>query len=197
VSGRAVSALFLAAGRECRIVGFSEQWAAPLPHAPFRYGGAARPARIAPELAASLGEAAARIAGAVGLRGLNAADFLVGADGFQLLEINPRPGATLDVFAQPGLFRLHVAACRGVLPGAVPAPEGGAAAMTVYARRRLCLPAAFAWPAWTADRQPAGVPVPAGAPLCTALAEAADADGARRLVLWRAETILDLAETTT
>ncbi len=55
-----------------------------------------------------------RLAAAAGLVGLNAADCLVRADGFDVLEINPRPGASLDVFADPDglLFQWHVEACR-------------------------------------------------------------------------------------
>ena len=44
VPGGSVSALFLANGTTCRILGFSEQWPAPQPRHPFRYGGAAAPA---------------------------------------------------------------------------------------------------------------------------------------------------------
>ena len=47
VRGRSVSALFLADGARSRTLGFSEQWAAPTPRQPFRYGGAVRPAGVA------------------------------------------------------------------------------------------------------------------------------------------------------
>ena len=52
------------------------------------------------------------------LAGLNSVDFLVADDAVWLLEINPRPGATLDIFEPDGgsLFALHVQACGGVLP---------------------------------------------------------------------------------
>ena len=88
------------------------------------------------------------------------------------------------------MFRLHVDACLGVLPDSAPAWPGGAAAATVYAHADVCLPAGFLWPAWTADRQPSGEPVPAGAPLCTVLAEADDVGAAEGLVRNRAAEIL-------
>jgi len=54
------------------------------------------------------------------------------------LEVNPRPGATLDIFdAPPGLFGLHVAACAGRLERGWRAPPGAAASAIAYADRRL------------------------------------------------------------
>jgi len=193
--GTPVSALFVANGQDSRVLGYSEQWAAPLPGHPFRYGGAVRPATLAAATASAMAAAAAAVSRAAGLIGLNSADFLVRPDGFDLLEINPRPGASLDVFADPDgtVFSLHVAACRGRLPDAVPTWPGAAAAAVVFAPRRCVLPAGFAWPDWASDRQPPGLPVAAEAPLCTARAEAETAAAARALVERRQAAILELA----
>ncbi len=205
VPGRPVSALLLGDGSDVRVLGFSTQWAAPAPRAPWRYGGAVQPALLLPATAASLAAAAVRIAAAAGVRGLASADFLLEGTDFFLLEINPRPGATLDVFAALPLFALHLAACAGHLPAglpALPAPlhqpglspagageEGGAAAAVVYAPRPLTVPACFRWPAWAADRQPAG-PVAAAAPLATVLAGAESAAAAQDAVRRRAACLL-------
>ena len=176
VAGRPVSALLLGDGARAMVLGFSEQWAAPAPGAPFRYGGAVRPAALAAAEAAALAAAGARVAAAAGAVGLVSADFLLREDGFDLLEINPRPGASLDVFAGARLFALHVAACEGRLPDRPPDLPGAAAAAVVYAPRPLAVPDRFAWPDWTADRQRPG-PVAAGMPLCTVRATADDAGG--------------------
>ena len=50
-----------------------------------------------------------------GLVGLCSADFIRGADGYQLIEINPRPGATLDIFdsAEAPLMEAHLARREG------------------------------------------------------------------------------------
>ena len=194
VAGEPVSAAFLAAGGACRVLGLTRQWADPSPRHPFRYGGASRPAPVSPAQATSIADAVARLVALTELRGLNSADFLVRRDGLDLLEINPRPGATVDIFAGHALFRLHLDACHGVLPDKAPIWPSAAAAATVYARRDIRLPTGFAWPAWTADRQPPGEPVPAGAPLCTVLADTADAAGAEHLVRGRAAEILASAE---
>lgn len=195
VAGAPVSALFVADGRRTVVLGFSEQWAAPTPRRHFRYGGAVRPAAIAPATATAMAQVVAALAQAVGLIGLNSADFLVRPDGFDLLEINPRPGASLDAFADANgtVFALHVNACRGLLPRAAPTWRGAAAAAVVFAPRRCVLPEGFVWPAWAADRQPPGLPVGAGGPLCTVRAEAETPQAARALVQRRTSAILELA----
>lgn len=196
VAGQPISAAFLAADGRCRVLGLSRQWVDPAPRRPFRYGGSSRPAPLPPARAADLTGAVERLVARTGLRGLNSADFLVREDGFDLLEVNPRPGATLDILAdtEGALFRLHLDACAGVLPEAIPVWPGAAAAAFVYARTAITLPAIFPWPVWTADRQAPGSVVPRGAPLCTVLAEAPDAEAAERLVRRRAAEILAHAE---
>ena len=195
LNGRPVSALFLADGRNARVLGFSEQWADPAPGQPFRYSGAVRPARLTRPQEAAMADAIARLATAAGLVGLNSADFLSRADGFDLLEINPRPGATLDIYADAkgSLFELHVQACRGRSPEPCPTFPGAAASAIVYVTRPCVLPQNFAWPDWAADRQPPGIRVAAAGPLCTVRAEADVAETARELVRRRTAAILELA----
>nr|WP_294506769.1 ATP-grasp domain-containing protein [uncultured Rhodopila sp.] len=197
VAGQPVSAAFLAAGGRCRVLGLSRQWAEPAPRRPFRYGGSSRPAPLSDARAGELSDAVARLVSLTGLRGLNSADFLVREDGFDMLEVNPRPGATLDIFAdaEGALFRMHLDACKGVLPDTIPVwPHAAAAAAFVYAPADITLPPIFPWPVWTADRQAPGSWVPKGAPLCTVLAETSDAEAAERLVRHRAAEILAHAE---
>lgn len=196
VEGAPVSALVLAAGRRAMVLGFSAQWADPLPEAPFRYGGAVRPAALAAPVAAELAGAARGIAEEFGLVGLGSVDFLVAPESWRLIEINPRPGATLDIFRPDSgsLFALHVEACQGCLPPQEPGFSQAAAARIVYARRGLRSVPRMSWPEWAADRQPQGSQVDAGAPLCTVLARAETPDRARASAEERAEAIRSALE---
>jgi predicted ATP-grasp superfamily ATP-dependent carboligase len=190
-AGVAISAQFLADGTRALVLGFSEQWVAPTEPQPFRYGGAARPARLPQETVDALTDAVQRIAAASQLRGLNSADFLVEGDRFRLLEINTRPSATLDIFEPPGgsLFALHVSACAGALASHAPELIAAAATAIVYAARDTTIPA-LDWPDWTADRPHAGTLVKAGEPLCTILATAASTAAARQLAESRRASVL-------
>ncbi|HEY5299541.1 MAG TPA: ATP-grasp domain-containing protein [Acetobacteraceae bacterium] len=193
--GTPISALFLADGRRGLLLGISRQWADPTPTRPFRYGGAIRPAPVPDARTAGIAEIVAALAPETGLVGLNSVDLLVRTDGLDLIEINPRPGATLDIFvdARGRLFQFHVDACLGILPDRVPTFPPAAAASIVYARRAMHVAAGMVWPDWAADRQPAGI-VHDGAPLCTVLAEADDPGDAERLVRARAAAILSMIE---
>jgi predicted ATP-grasp superfamily ATP-dependent carboligase len=135
--------------------------------------------------------AARRLTAAVGLVGLNSADFLVNGEDCVLLEVNPRPGATLDLYGD--VFHRHVEAVRGSLGYGSATPPAGAVAV-VYCRRPVVLREDFAWPDWAADRQPGAAPAAKGAPLCTVLAEAPDAPAAQALARRRAAAILEMVE---
>jgi uncharacterized protein len=134
-----------------------------------------------------------RLTALTGLVGLNSFDFLVDGSEFHLLEINPRPGATIDIFEPPGrdsLFALHVDACRGRLPDRAPVLDGAAASVVVYAPADFPQLPSFDWPDWSADRPIAGSFISAQSPLCTVLARAATAEQAQELVEERARAIL-------
>jgi len=191
-AGEPVSAQFLADGRRAVVLGFSTQWSSPTPARPFRYGGAVQPAALASRVADALTRAVERLAQAVPLTGLNSADFLVDRDEFRLLEINPRPGATLDIFepAEGSLFALHIAACEGELSAAPPCIDGARVAAIVYAERDIASFPALRWPDWAADRPRLGTAIKIGEPLCTVNATAATAAAAKALVNERLALVL-------
>jgi predicted ATP-grasp superfamily ATP-dependent carboligase len=175
--GRPVSAAFVANGRGAALSFFSAQWPDPAPGAPFRYGGAVRPAAITPAVAARLETVIAEIAASAGLVGLNSADFLLDGEDWVLLEINPRPGATLDLAPRDAL-RWHLASLRGALPAPRASPARAGAAAIFYAPRRIRVDDAVAWPDWTMDRPAPGTEIAAGAPFCSFRAEGRDAKAA-------------------
>jgi uncharacterized protein len=190
--GAAISALFLADGRRAELLGFSTQWCSPVAGKPYRYGGAVRPAPLALATEASLASAVDRLTAAASLVGLNSADFLVDDDRYWLLEVNPRPGATLDIFEPPGgsLCALHMAACTGSLAVAPHYGEGAKASAVVYAEEDIPSFPALEWPDWTADRPRAGSAIEAGGPLCTVYACGPVASGAKTLADERCQIVL-------
>ncbi|AWN46737.1 tetrahydromethanopterin C1 transfer protein [Methylobacterium terrae] len=177
----------LADGRGISILAVTEQWAAPGPGRPFRYAGAAGPSGLPPGVREAAGQALAALVAATGLRGLVSADLLVEGEAWWLLEINPRPGATLDLLDRgpAPLFEAHLAAARGRLPEHRPSLQGAAATEILYADAPIPAVPPLDWPDWAMDRPPAGSRVERGAPICTVIAEGADAGEARRAVALR------------
>lgn len=194
VPGTPHAVALLGDGKRARAISISAQWPDPAPGTPFRYGGAVAPAGLPPAMVRRLADAAETVAGAAGLVGLGSADFLVDDDGvFTLLEINPRPGATLDILDRPGTppartaFALHLAACAGRLPARSAVLDGPAlAAAVVYARAPAIVPARMRWPALTADLEPPGSRLRRGAPVCTVMAQGATPQRAREAVARKA-----------
>lgn len=195
VKGAAVSALFVGNGRDACVLGFSEQWTDPSTISPFRYGGAARPASLSTTLQDEMTASVLRVCRAFKLKGLGSADFIVDEDTgtAQLLEINPRPGATLDLFdaeIQP-LLKLHLdAILDGRLPSSVLMLEGATASAIVYAPERLTIPEDVDWPEWVADRPRPRESIDKNRPICTVLARAETKAQAKGLVAERMNQIL-------
>ena len=195
VTGKSISALFLASKKKAEIIGLSTQWTAPTPASPFRYGGAAGPVEIDPAQAGEVARSVAAIASELDLVGLNSADFLVSADAVWLIEINPRPGATLDVFDsnETPLFARHIAACEGRLTPTSPSVAFKAAEI-VYAPYDIVAPEGRNWPDWAVDRSAAGTRFSAGDPVCTVLGSGATVDLARACSSERARKIIALVQ---
>ena len=109
-----------------------------------------------------------------------------------LLEINPRPGATLDVFDQVGdpLMRRHLGATNVSAPP-LRAEQDVKAAEVVYAEKDVVI-ACPDWPGWVADRPAPGSLVPAGAPLCTVFAQSDTLPGAKAGAAARAGAVFEL-----
>jgi predicted ATP-grasp superfamily ATP-dependent carboligase len=194
VDGTPTSALFLAEENRALVLGFSAQWSSPASEQPFRYGGAVQPASLARAAIEAMTETVQKLAAGLSLVGLNSADFLVDERGIQFLEINPRPGATLDIFepVDDSLFAMHIAACGNILPAKAPCFERARASAIVYAERDIAAFPMLDWPHWAADRPAIGSRIARGDPLCTVFACATGAAEARALAERRIAMILSL-----
>lgn len=166
-------------------LGFTRQWVSPKPHRPYRWGGAVGPIILDADAEARMIDVAVSLTPRLGLVGLVAFDFLVVDGEPLLLEVNPRPGASLDVMDDAGgsLFGAHLEACldpqsRAPLSLAPPA-EGARAVAYLYADRGPIQVPDIAWPAWTADRPRPGARLPQFAPIATITAGGAAPDIAR------------------
>lgn len=190
--GRVLSVLFAADGRRAQVIGFNQQWTAGVPWcAPYCYGGAVTCVDLAPGVAGQVTQWADRLVAASGLKGINGLDFVVDGDLPFVLEVNPRPTATIELYdpdVEAGMVALHVRACRGELPPPSKQRRARAHAI-VYAAAALRVAARTAWPAWCTDLpEPASV-IAAGAPVCSVHAEGDTSAEARGLVLARREQL--------
>jgi len=208
VAGRAVSLLFLANGEGIEVVGFNEQWCSPSADMPFRYGGAAGNVELCGSVRKQLVSYAAKLAEKFHLRGLNSLDTIVQDAGSPaedahvfVLEINPRLSATLDLYGHldHSLFARHMSACMDQkLADRDSRPKlHSHAHAVVYASHDLEITAAVDWPDWVVDNPACSgyqLRFLAGEPVCTVLADAGNADAAKKLVQDRVEIIQNLLQ---
>lgn len=170
VAGTFASVLFVADGRETRVVGFNETWVRALGDTPFAYAGAINRLALSPGMRRRISRDLDRIAGALGLVGLNGMDFVITGNEYRVLEINPRPTATIDLHddhAAGSLFDLHVRACAGSLPGDLQVSAVVRAHAVVYmpAGRRGARKIDF--PPWCRDLPSSAGDLRPGMPACT------------------------------
>lgn len=190
VDGEAISLLGLVSEKSAAFA-VSQQWTNPFARRPFRYGGAAGSVLLDEDLEARLIEMSLAVTEALSLNGIVSFDYLVNDGEPSLLEVNPRPGATLDVFddASGTLFKAHVEASRGGDPAALLAahwhPPIARAAAFLYADRGPLTAPDVDWPEWASDRPQPGSVIGAGQPLATAIAEGERLDDVQATVLQR------------
>lgn len=195
IAGEAVSAMLLRSTKS-QAFAFTTQWVSPQSKRPYRYGGANGWVDLDPDLEARIVDTCLIVGKEFGLTGIISFDFLVEDGEPVLLEVNPRPGATLDVLddVHGTLFRAHVEACKSggdpakiVTSGfKVPPPKSAA---YLYADRGPIEIGSILWPAWAADRPAPGTRIGKNQPVATVLAEGANATEAERLCRERLGTL--------
>jgi len=181
IKGTTLSVLAIAEQGGVHIVGISRQWCTETEPKPYRYGGAAGPLHPSRGVEAAMISAVEAVVRALKLVGLLSLDFMLTDGVTYLLDVNPRPGATLDIFddADGSLFCAHIAACAGdkvALP-CQPVP-GARAAAILYADQSALTAPRLAWPNWVADRPQPGTRIPHARPIATVFGEGADAAAA-------------------
>ncbi len=192
VDGVPASVAFVADGRDCRILGLSEQLVgrAALGGSGFGWCGNLLPLDLSHEdsaaVTAEVRHAARTLTRRFGLRGVNGMDVMIGRDPRGLVrphvvEVNPRYSGSMELIEDAGglnVFSTHVDGCSGRLPDADSAPGTGSGCCgkaIVYARRRVTTPDTGAWLArGVRDVPRSRETIAAGHPICTVVAEGRD-----------------------
>ena len=181
IRGLSCSVAAVADGRDAAVLGVSEQLVGrrALGTSGFRWCGNVVPARLPAAEHDGLLEAAtaicAHVARAFELHGLFGVDLMWDGSRAWVLEVNPRPTASLEAIEEVygvSAFAAHVEACAGRLPRTAPGaqwPDGRASGKgIVFARRDLRAADTRAWlEAGIRDVPHPGEPIGRGHPICT------------------------------
>jgi predicted ATP-grasp superfamily ATP-dependent carboligase len=174
VSGLSCSAVAIGDGRRAVVLGLTEQL-----HRPRGFGwmGNVFPPRLPAgelaELSGQLRAVCAEVAARFGVRGAFGVDAIWDGRHAWVLEVNPRPPASLELFG-PGCFEAHVRGARGLdVPAALTAPAR-AVKLVLYADRDVRAPSPAWWPDGLVHDVPhAGEEIKRGAPVCTLISAGA------------------------
>jgi len=201
--GQPISVLFAAADGRARCIGINELLVQAHADRPYIYHGALGPVAGLPQaLAQGLMRAVDELVRGFDLRGLGSLDVLVHGKSFSVLEINPRPSATLGLYDADfatGLIKVHVDACAGVLPAALPGIDTPTVRgeFIVFARESQVMTQAHV------ERLLAlgchDVPQPqsaltAGAPLCSVVAQGTNRGAVRAMLAEREAAVLSIVQ---
>jgi predicted ATP-grasp superfamily ATP-dependent carboligase len=203
VSGTAMSVTFIANGRDAVLLGHNEQIVRAVGARPFVFCGVCGPVPVGAAVAREVSAAVRALAAAFGLRGLGSLDYMLHGERVFVLEVNPRPPASMALYPDvggAGVLRAHLRAClHNELPGPLrPAGSVGGTEIVVAPRAlRLDVAAAAALASWPGahDLPHAGTDFAAGDPLCSVTASGRDADAVKIRLARQRDAVLQQLET--
>ena len=202
VPGTPMSATFIANGSDACVLGFNQLSVRRFGARPFVFCGAVGPVVLPPEVAQRIGAAVRGLAAAFSLRGLASLDFMLDGAAFSVLEVNPRPPASLALYGGRGVVAAHLRAClEGELPlgSSVSLDASVQGTEIVFALRRFALDAAAAQRlacfAGCHDLPFAATHFNAADPVCSVSAQGDSAAQVRDLLALRCAAVQQFLET--
>ena len=161
------SVLFLADGKHGQIVGFNRQWTTALNGTDeFIFSGIINSTELSLEQKNQISVWLDKLVSELSLKGLNSLDFIQHEQTSYVLEINPRPPASMQLYDADLLVR-HIKACNGELLEYEMLQDGFTAYQIVYAQQNTQIPDGFAWPEQVVDIPMANSIIATGQPICS------------------------------
>ena len=198
-AGTPHSVLFLADGQQVRIIGFNRQWTVRLSEAEeFVFSGVVNNADLPDAHKRLIADWLKQIVPLFELKGLNSLDFIHADDCSYVLEVNPRPSASMQLYDKD-LLRRHIQACAGFVGSASDAqsllsrpPQTGY--QVVYAEHDLIIPDHFDWPDGCMDLPKPGNMCRVGQPICSIIAHQKNLQSVVEQLLTKQQLIINKLE---
>ncbi|MBX3432319.1 MAG: ATP-grasp domain-containing protein [Pirellulales bacterium] len=120
VAGAPAAAIFMLGAKSAELWGVSRQLVGGDSERPWRYAGSIGPLPRSKKIQRGLNQLGRMLREDFGLRGIVGADLVVAADGFHLLEVNPRYTASVEVLERAhgrSAIAAHLVACGAEVEG--------------------------------------------------------------------------------
>lgn len=199
-AGTQHSVLFLADGQDAQVIGFNSQWSVRLSETQeFFFSGVINSCDLSDAHKAVITDWLKKMVPVFELKGLNSLDFIHADDCSYVLEINPRPSASMQLYDQDLLIRHVGATSVALLPEAggrlKPLLQvGNTGYQIVYAERDVIIPDQFEWPDWCMDLPKSGDMCRAGQPLCSIIAHQKKSRSVAEQLLTKQQLIINKLE---
>lgn len=168
------SVLFLANGQQVQIIGFNTQWTTRLSDSEeFIFAGIINYCELSKNHQSQIINWLSKLVPTFGLNGLNSLDFIHTDGQMYVLEINPRPPASMQLY-NADLLRRHIMTTSPQQNwqscSQPPAQSGYTAYQIVYAKQDIQIPDGYIWENGTMDIPVAGAMCKTGQPICSIIA---------------------------
>jgi uncharacterized protein len=189
--GEPHSVLFLADGKHSQIIGFNKQWAIALnARDEFIFSGLTNSTGLSAGQKRTISNWVAKLVAELSLNGLNSLDFIQHGETSYVLEINPRPPASMQLY-DADLVTRHIKACQGELLEFQPDQLGFTGYQIVYAQQDTHIPDGFDWSEGIVDIPNVGSIIGIGQPICSIIARAKEPDKVLEQLRIRQELIIN------
>lgn len=174
IDGQALSALFIANNKQAEIIGFNQQWTIALSsQQQFVFSGIINHAELSVHHQQTLQRWVNKLTQSYGLRGLGSLDFILYRNECYVLEINPRPPASMQLY-HSDLLKLHLQAINQNLRG-LKLPEQSkskpyTAYQIIYAETAVKIPKTMKWQNYCCDLPQENTIINKGQPICSIIA---------------------------
>ena len=171
INGPACSILFVANGQSSEIIGYNTQFVqANEKSRPYIFSGMInRAPYLAKRQRLTLAFQVQRLVQETGLVGLNSLDFIIDNGVCRILELNPRPSASITLYdsvVPNGLLVAHLAGCRGESLEITYLDQRVRGFKIVYCPWPVTLEH-IRWPQWCSDKPARNAQILTNQPLCT------------------------------
>ena len=169
-AGTQHSVLFLADGKNAQVIGFNTQWTIDLGEGQeFIFSGIISSCDLLDEHKERITDWLDELVCEFRLKGINSLDFIQADEMVFVLEINPRPSASMQLY-DADLIIWHIKASQGQLTDYALLNKGYTGYQIVYAQQDVMISDAFKWPDGCMDLPEFGVTCRTGQPVCSIIA---------------------------
>jgi methenyltetrahydromethanopterin cyclohydrolase len=178
-AGAQHSVLFLADGQHLQVIGFNTQWTIRLSdHEEFIFSGIINHCDLTNVHKEQITDWLTKLVPAFELKGLNSLDFIHADGKSYVLEINPRPPASMQLY-DADLLCGHIMTASSVEDwqscSPPPTQSGYTGYQIIYAEQDVQIPDDYIWENGTMDIPVAGTICHTGQPICSIIAHQAHA----------------------